>query len=117
MNADALIEAASEAEEASFEMANLRPKTTGLPFVVFVSQKGGARHDVRVKISANPRALPNEMVSIPLRPEAVVPPGVLTREETALLRAWVEANLDALVGYWTGDIAYTEDLLDRLQAV
>jgi hypothetical protein len=30
-------------------MANLRPERTGLPFVVFISQKAGARHDVRVK--------------------------------------------------------------------
>ena len=28
-------------------MTNLRPATTGLPFVVFVSQQGGARHGPR----------------------------------------------------------------------
>ena len=33
--------------QALFDMANLRPDRTGLPFVVFISQRGGARHDVR----------------------------------------------------------------------
>ena len=32
--------------EAPFEMANLFPKHTGLPFVVWISYRGGARHDV-----------------------------------------------------------------------
>ena len=36
--------------QATFEMANLRPDRTNLPFVVWVSQKDGARHDVRVKV-------------------------------------------------------------------
>jgi hypothetical protein len=38
--------------QATYRMANLRPERTGLPFVVFISQRGGARHDVRVKVAA-----------------------------------------------------------------
>jgi len=34
-----------------FLMANLRPKTTGLPMVVWVSERGNARHDVPVKVA------------------------------------------------------------------
>jgi hypothetical protein len=34
-----------------FEMANLFPATTGLPMTVWVGPRGGARHDVRVKVS------------------------------------------------------------------
>jgi hypothetical protein len=30
-------------------MANLGEKHTGLPFVVWISVRGGARHDVRLK--------------------------------------------------------------------
>src|ERR1041384_506167 len=33
-----------------FEMANLFSKHTGLPFVVWISYRGAARHDVRVKV-------------------------------------------------------------------
>jgi hypothetical protein len=36
-----------------FEMANVSPKRTGLPFVVWISPKAGELHDVRVKISRN----------------------------------------------------------------
>jgi hypothetical protein len=39
----------SEAE-APYEMANLTPRMTGLPMVVWVSHCGRARHDVRVKV-------------------------------------------------------------------
>jgi hypothetical protein len=44
----------SEADEEQldfFLMANLRPATTGLPMVVWVSERGLARHDVRVEVS------------------------------------------------------------------
>lgn len=37
--------------EALFEMANLSPKRTGLPFVVWISPKAGAPHDIRVEVS------------------------------------------------------------------
>lgn len=117
MQAADAAELTPDLDEGLFEMANLRPRTTGLPFVVFVSQRGGARHDVRIKVSRNPRARPEEMVSIPLRPEIIIPEGALSRAETASLRAWVDLNRDVLVDYWNGDIAYTEDLLDALKSV
>jgi hypothetical protein len=34
-----------------FEMANLFPRTTGLPMTVWVGPRGDARHDVRVKVN------------------------------------------------------------------
>jgi len=40
--------------DALFEMANLFPRTTGLPMTIWVSPKGGARHDARVKVSMTP---------------------------------------------------------------
>ncbi len=39
-----------EAEDL-YEMANLYPKHTGLPMVIWVSERGHARHDARVKVS------------------------------------------------------------------
>lgn len=50
--------------EAPFEMSNLFPKHTGLPFTVWISVKGGARHDVRVKVSRTPKATPQNMISV-----------------------------------------------------
>ncbi|MBV9306256.1 MAG: hypothetical protein JOZ45_08965 [Acidobacteriaceae bacterium] len=61
--------------QALFEMANLFPKHTGLPFVVWMPYKGGAQHDVRVKISQGPKVLPSEMVSVAIRPHVRVVEG------------------------------------------
>ena len=45
-------EEASAAEtDELFEMANLYPRTTGLPMTAWVSPRGNARHDVRVKVN------------------------------------------------------------------
>jgi hypothetical protein len=40
----------TEAEDL-FEMANLYPDTTGLPMTVWISPRGNARHDARVKVN------------------------------------------------------------------
>jgi hypothetical protein len=40
----------SEGDEDFFSMANLFPADTGLPMVVWVSERGHARHDVRIKV-------------------------------------------------------------------
>jgi hypothetical protein len=37
--------------------ANLSPKRTGLPFVVWISPKAGAAHDVRVTVSKGPKGI------------------------------------------------------------
>ena len=45
-------ETAAETDtEDLFEMANLFPHTTGLAMTVWVSPRGNARHDVRVKVN------------------------------------------------------------------
>jgi hypothetical protein len=103
------------AGQALFAMANLRPKQTGLPFVVFLSQKGGARHDVRVKIARGPKVKPSEMVTVAVRPKPRVIHGVLDPDDLARLTEWIELNKDVLVDYWNGDIEYTEDAISALK--
>ena len=63
----------SEADEEQldfFLMANLRPATTGLPMVVWVSERGLARHDVRVKISTvhGPQVQYTNVATVAVRP-------------------------------------------------
>ena len=103
--------------QATFEMANLRSSTTGLPFVVFISQRGGAQHDVRVKVAPNPKVRPDQMSSYALRPFRLREGTGLSSSDEALLRAWVDINFDALVSYWDGEIEYTEDVIERLNMV
>jgi hypothetical protein len=105
------------AGQATFEMANLRPQRTGLPFVVFISQKANAPHDVRVKVSPGPKVSPSQMGSYALRPFRHVAGVQLTAAEEKQLEAWVGKNLQVLVEYWDGDIEYTEDALERLVSI
>jgi hypothetical protein len=101
--------------QALFEMANLRPERTGLPFVVFISQRGGARHDVRVKIAPGPRVRPSEMVTVSVRSDVRVMRGKLDPADLVPLRRWIELNREALIKYWDGEIAYTEDAIAALR--
>ncbi len=108
---------ASEAAagQATFDMANLRPERTGLPFVVFVSQRGGARHDVRIKLARSPRVRPSEMITVAVRPAPRVVRGRVSAHEFELVRKWLELNADVLIDYWNGVIEYTEDVIDALK--
>jgi len=105
------------AGQASFDMANLRPERTGLPFVVFISQRGGARHDVRIKLARSPRVRPSDMITIALRPTPRLIRGRMSAREFDLVRQWLELNRDVLVDYWNGAIEYTEDVLDGIRPI
>jgi hypothetical protein len=108
----------SKAEgQALFEMANLRPERTGLPFVVFISQKGGARHDVRVKVAYGARVRPSEMVTVAIRPSVRVVRGRLNSHDLDLLAQWIDLNRDVLIDYWNGTIEYTEDVMNAIKPV
>jgi len=110
----ARVEAQAEGQ-ALFEMANLRPERTGLPFVVFISQKGGARHDVRVKVARAAKVRPSEMVTVALRPAVRVVRGSLDPRDLELLARWIDLNRDVLIDYWNGVIEYTEDAMNALK--
>jgi len=101
--------------QALFDLANLRPERTGLPFVGFMSQKGGARHDVRVKIASGPKVKASEMATVAVRPAVRVMRGAVDPADLALLTEWIGRNRDVLVAYWNGDIEYTEDAIAALQ--
>src|SRR5450432_3222258 len=83
--------------EGLFEMANISPKRTGLPFVVWISPRAGAPHDVRVKVSRGPRVQSSELVSVAIRPDVHVVGGKLNAHDLSLLRKWVDLNRDVIV--------------------
>ncbi len=103
--------------EGLFEMANISPKRTGLPFVVWISPQAGAPHDVRVKVSRDPRVHSSELVSVAIRPDVHVVGGKLNADDLALLQKWVDLNRDVIVRYWDGDIEYTEDAIAALRPI
>ena len=106
-----------EDSEALFEMANLPFRRTGLPFVVWISPKGGAQHDVRVTVSPGPKALPSQMVSVDIRSDVHVVNGTMNAPDLALLTQWIELNRDVIIRFWDGDIEYTEDAISAIRPI
>lgn len=108
------LEAAGQSDsERLFEMANLFPKHTGLPFVVWISTGQGIQHDVRVKVSSGPKAIPSQMISVALRPDVHVIEGHMSPDHLTLLRQWIALNHAVILRYWEGQI----DTIDAIQAL
>lgn len=103
--------------QATFEMANLRPGTTNLPFVVWVSQRDGYQHDIRVKVGYNARAFPAQMGSYAVRPFAFVSGQRLLAKDEKLLETWVAKNENVLLAFWNADIEYTEDMIEQIKSI
>jgi hypothetical protein len=110
--ADTGVNAAVEVGDL-YLMANVHPRRSGLPFVVYISEKQG-RHDVRVKVAAGPKA-PPFVASISVRPDIEIVAGNLSTHDFDLVRRWIELNRGVIIGYWDRTIEDTADALDALQ--
>lgn len=103
--------------QATYGRSNLRTKDTGLPFIVFISQRDDARHAARVKWSLTPRVTFSEMGSYSVEPFEHKAGERLPHPEEMKLKLWVGLNKDVLLGYWDGDIEYTQDAIERLKSI
>jgi hypothetical protein len=103
-------QAPREDEEAPFDIADLYPRDTGLPMTVWVSPRGRARHDARVKIcrSHGDRMDPTNTAVVAVRPRPRLVGGDLTADDLRAVAAWIEANGDALLRYWDGRLSTVE---------
>jgi hypothetical protein len=99
-----------------FLMANLTFEVTGLHFVVWISPRGNAKHDVLVNVSSGPRDT-SDMTTVAIRPEIRVIERAMKSQDLVLLTQWIELNRDVLIRYWDGDIAFTEDALVVLRSI
>ena len=89
-----------------FEMANLYPRTTGLPMTVWFGPRGNARHDVRLKVNmthGNQMNIDNTAV-VGVRPSPHVVSGRLSSDDERAVAAWITLNAPAIISYWDGDI-------------
>jgi hypothetical protein len=103
-----------ETEDDFYFMSNLPPSFTGLPFLVWISPRGFARHDVRVKVTRSHKVKRGEFIVVSVRPEVEVLRGELKPDELRKLRKWIELNRETLVRFWEGDI---QDTLEALAAL
>jgi hypothetical protein len=90
--------------EAPFEMTHLYPKTTGLPMTIWVSAKGGARHDARVKVCRmhGNRMNMDELSVVSVRPEPQLLEGDLSKADLDAVTHWIRLNEAALLAHWDG---------------
>jgi hypothetical protein len=94
-----------EAEEL-YEMANLYPRTTRLPMTVWVSPRGNARHDARVKVNmthGDQMTIDNTAV-VAVRPAPHMIAGRLSADDQQAVFQWIALNATALIAYWEGGI-------------
>lgn len=101
-------------EDDLYEMANLFPRTTGLPMTVWVSPRGGARQDARVKVSTRPgdHITLEELAVFGVRPTPALIEGSLAAPDFEAVARWIELNSEAIIGYWDGSL----DTLELVQA-
>ncbi len=100
-----------ENDEIFFEMANLRQNSTGMPMVIWVSEKGYVKHGPRIKVSkthSHKADIQNSVsVSINDKPEIVAGIGLNTKD-FELVRQYIKINKDILLDYWYGNIDTAE---------
>ncbi|CAN5319370.1 hypothetical protein BH09PSE1_BH09PSE1_01340 [soil metagenome] len=118
MNVHLPIPDAPVEEEDFFDMANLRPKTTGLPMTIWVRHRGHARHDARVKVC---RALGDkidvdDMAVVGICPQPALIEGALDAASLKVVQQWIVLNSDVLIGYWEGELD-TAEMLQSLQKI
>ena len=97
---------ASEEADELFEMANLYPRTTGLPMTVWVSPRGNARHDARIKVNmthGDQMNVDNTAV-VAVRPSPRLLAGRLSTDDERAVSDWITLNTVAIIAYWDGDI-------------
>jgi hypothetical protein len=100
----------------TWEMVNLVPEDTGLPMTVHAMPRGGARHDVRIKVhrSHGRRMSASNTAEVGVRPVPhLVEEGLRPRDQI-LVYQWAALNERALVDYWEGRLS-TREFLARLQ--
>ena len=108
-------ETGSAESDELYEMANLYPRTTGLPMTIWLGPRGNTRHDVRIKVNmthGNQMNIDNTAV-VGVRPSPHLVAGRLSSEDERAVAAWIALNRDAIVAYWDGDI----DTVELVQAL
>lgn len=101
-----------------FKMANLTPDETGLDRVVWVSEKGNAKHAARIKVSpiAGNRIQSDGLVTVTLDNDPRVIGDVRAIGDLQKIKKFIRRNRKILLSYWNQTIS-TKQLLDGLKRV
>jgi hypothetical protein len=107
--------AENTASEMSF-MANLPPRLTGLPMVVWVQQRDPAAEapTITVSLSHGRKPIPGNTATVTVRPRLRVIPGTLSAADRQAVSDWIRLNDEVILDYWYRQISAIE-LFDRLR--
>jgi len=111
-------EPATADTEDIFFMTNLSPRMTGLPMSVWVSPRGNARHDVRIKVNmahGNQMTIDNTAV-VAVRPTPRVLAGRLTPSDRRAVADWIRLNEETIIAYWDEQLD-TGEFIARLKVL
>jgi hypothetical protein len=99
----------NQEQDDLYEMANLFPRTTGLPMAVWVSPRGRARHDVRIKVSLTAGRMDiGHTAVVGVRPHPKLIEGKLAPADLELVSRWISLNEQALIEFWNETIDSVE---------
>ena len=100
-------------------LAAMETEDTGLPMVVWVSQRGNARHDARVKVSLTHgrRFSVGRTASVAIRPTVrQVAGSSLAAADLQAVTRWIELNRKTLLDYWDEKLS-TREMLAQIQKI
>ena len=104
-------------EEDLFEMANVREKQSGIPYVIFISSKDAAlsKHGPRIKVSnLSDKWDPSSNFVITVPELRVVGTSVFSSDQVEDIKDWVKLNKDIIVKYWNKEID-DQELLNKIK--
>lgn len=97
-----------------WEMTNLKPEETGLPVIIYVSDKGNSQHGPRIKVQNDYSSkVTNDWFSVTIANDAKVPDSQshikikVKAKDIDKVKQWVRLNRDLLLKYWNGTITTT----------
>lgn len=107
----------STAAETLWEMADLSPRMTGVPYNIFISPDYGVGHEARVKVSNNKgKIVPNDMFVVRLHDLGVEGECKLKTDDLERVKWWVHRNRFVLLDYWKNRID-TDQCLAALKPI
>lgn len=99
----------------TYAMANLRPEDTGLPMVVWISEKGGAKHGPRLKVSKKmgDKIDPSNVLTVTVSDNPTMYNGELEPKVFNKLKQFIKLNKENLLKYWNNEVS-TREFLNSL---
>jgi hypothetical protein len=101
-------------EQSAFHLANVSPKKSGLPFVVWIATPRDSHEEPYVTLSTASTTPPFPSISIhePIH----LLNGDMAETDLAALTGWIEVNRAVLLSYSMGDMD-TKDVLGAIRPI